>query len=147
MGAEVETTAARDLPTAVLNHARSHNATHLVIGRGQPGFWRRLLGRTLTAALIRQASGFTLHLVPAPSTVTPRIRQEAMGLPHWAGWLAVPCLVAITSGLSLLADGLVPEGGIGMIYLAAVVALAALFGPVVAAAGRCWPSWSGTSCS
>ncbi|MCG7360326.1 sensor histidine kinase KdpD [Roseomonas sp. ACRSG] len=135
LGAEVETTVARDLPTAVLNHARAHNATHLVIGRGQPSFWRRLTGRTLTAALIRQARGFTLHLVPAPSSVTPCIRQEAAGLPHWAGWAAVPLLVAVTTGLSLWADGIVPEGGIGMIYLAAVVALAALFGPAAAAAG------------
>lgn len=135
LGAEVETTVARDLPAAALNHARSHNATHLVIGRGRPGLWRRLLGRTLTAALIRQASGFTLHLVPAPSSVVPRIRGEAAGLPGWASWVAVPTLVALTTALSLLADGLVPEGGIGMIYLAAVVALAASFGPMAAGAG------------
>ena len=135
VGAEVETTVARDLPSAVLHHARAHNATHLVVGRGQPTFWRRLTGRTLTAALVRQASGFTLHLVPAPSGVMPRVRREATGLPRWASWAAVPSLVAITTGLSLWADGIVPEGGIGMIYLAAVVALAALFGPVAAASG------------
>jgi two-component system sensor histidine kinase KdpD len=135
LGAEVETTAARDLPVAVLNHARAHNATHLVIGRGQPSFWRRLMGRTLTAALIRQASGFTLHLVPAPSSVLPRVRREAPGLPYWTSWVAVPSLVAVTTGLSFWADGIVPEGGIGMIYLAAVVALAASLGPLAAAAG------------
>jgi two-component system sensor histidine kinase KdpD len=135
LGAEVESTVARDLPTAVLNHARSHNATHLVIGRGRPSLWRRLLGRTLTTVLIRRASGFTLHLVPAPSSVMPRIRREAVGLPRWARWVAVPSLVAFTTGLSLGADGIVPEGGIGMIYLAAVVALAASLGPMAAAAG------------
>ncbi|MFC3124372.1 ATP-binding protein [Pseudoroseomonas globiformis] len=133
--AEVEITAARDLPTVVLNFARIHNATHLVIGRGQPSFWRRWLGRTLSAALIRRASAFTLHIVPAPSGVTPRIRQEANGLPRWASWVAVPSFVAITTGLSLWFDGSVPEGGIGMIYLSAVVALAALLGPIAAAAG------------
>ena len=135
LGAEVETTVARDLPTAVLDHARSHNATHLVIGRGRPSFWRRLLGRTLTASLIRQASSFTLHLVPAPSGVMPRVRREPAGLPRWTSWVAVPVLVAATTSLSLWADGIVPEGGIGMIYLAAVVALAASLGPVAAAAG------------
>jgi two-component system sensor histidine kinase KdpD len=143
LGAEVETTVARDLPTAVLNHARSHNATHLVIGRGRPAFWRRLTGRTLTVALIRQASGFTLHLVPAPSSVMPRLRREAAGVPRWASWLAVPSLVTLTTGLSLWADGIVPEGGIGMIYLSAVVALAASLGPVAAAAGAllCFLVW------
>ncbi|WP_419899158.1 sensor histidine kinase KdpD [Roseomonas sp. USHLN139] len=135
LGAEVATTVARDLPAAVLRHARAHNATHLVIGRGRPGFWRRLAGRTLTAALVRQASAFTLHLVPAPSGVTPRIRREAAGLPRWAAWIAVPAMAGATTGLSLWADGIVPEGGLGMIYLAGVVALAAMLGPVAAAAG------------
>jgi two-component system sensor histidine kinase KdpD len=135
LGAEVETTVARDLAAAVLNHARSHNVTHLVVGRGRPSFWRRLLGRTLTAMLIRRASGFTLHLVPAPSGVMPRMRREAAGLPRWASWVTVPLPVAVTTGLSLSADGIVPEGGIGMIYLAAVVALAASLGPMAAASG------------
>jgi two-component system sensor histidine kinase KdpD len=80
LGASVETTVARDLPAAVLAHARAQNATHLVIGRGRPPFWRRLLGRRLTTALIRQAEGFTLHLIPAPSAVTARLRREAPGL-------------------------------------------------------------------
>ncbi|MBO1081258.1 sensor histidine kinase [Roseomonas haemaphysalidis] len=133
--AEVETTAARDLPTAVLNHARTHNATHLVVGRGQPSVWRRLTGRTLTTALVRQASSFTLHLVPALSGVMPRVRREVAGLPNWASWVAVPSLVALTTLVSIWADGIVPEGGLGMIYLAAVVALAAWFGPTAAAAG------------
>jgi two-component system sensor histidine kinase KdpD len=135
LGAEVETTVARNVPPAVLAHARAHNATHIVIGRGTPSAWRRMTGRTLTAMMIRQAADFTLHLVPSPSAVPARIRPEAVGLPGWVGWVTVPALVSLATGLSLLADGAVPEGGLGMIYLAAVVALAALFGPLPAAAG------------
>ncbi|WP_187784337.1 sensor histidine kinase [Teichococcus aerophilus] len=135
LGAEVETTVARDVPPAVLAHARAHNVTHIVIGRGRPAGWRRLTGRTLTATLIRQAADFTLHLIPAPTSVPGRVRAEARGLPGWVGWAAVPVLVCLATGASLVADGAVPEGGLGMIYLAAVVALAAMFGPMPAAAG------------
>jgi two-component system sensor histidine kinase KdpD len=135
LGAEVETTVARDLPSAVLALARARNATHLVIGRGQPALWRRMTGRTLTAALIRQSGDFTLHLVPTPSSATRRLQPERTGLPRWVEWSAVPVLVGLTTGASLLMDGLVPEGGLGMIYLAAVVALASWFGPMPAALG------------
>jgi two-component system sensor histidine kinase KdpD len=135
LGAEVETTVARDLPTAALAYARTRNATHIVIGRGQPSWWRRLTGRTLSIAMLRQGGDFTLHMVPSASGVPTRIRREATGLPGWVGWTAVPVLAALATGAGLLAGDSIPNGGLGMIYLAAVVALAAWFGPLRAAAG------------
>jgi two-component system sensor histidine kinase KdpD len=130
LGAETETVVASDLVGAILAQARAANATHLVIGRGRPALWRRLAGRTLSAALLRRATDFTLHLVPSPAA-QPAPRQAARRervLPGWIGWAAVPALVGLATAVGLATDGLVPEGALGMVYLAAIVATAVGFG-------------------
>lgn len=130
LGAETETIAAADLPSAILREARARNATHLVIGRGRPGWWRRLTGRTLSATLLRQATDFTLHLVPEPAGQPRRLPAEGGALPHWAGWVATPVLVALATAVGLAFDGVVPEGALGMVYLVPIVAAAVGFGPI-----------------
>ncbi|MCU0890075.1 MAG: sensor histidine kinase KdpD [Rubritepida sp.] len=130
LGATTETVVAADLPSAILREARARNATHLVIGRGTPGGWRRLTGRTLSAALLRQATDFTLHLVPAPAGAPRPLQPERRGLPRWAGWAATPALVAGATGVGAAFDGVVPEGALGMVYLVPIVAAAVGFGPV-----------------
>lgn len=145
LGAEAEVTAAPNLVGAALAHARARNASHIVVGRGRPALWRRALGRTLAQRLAREARDFALHIVPAPAGPGPRARAapspaRARALPHA---LAVPALVGVATLASHLLDGSVPESAFGMVYLAAVVALAALAGPWHAAAGAalaflCW---------
>ncbi|MDX2202538.1 MAG: sensor histidine kinase KdpD [Hyphomicrobiaceae bacterium] len=130
LGAEVETVAAADLPSAILREARARNVTHIVIGRGRPGWWRRIAGRTLSATLLRQATDFTLHLVPEPAGASRRLRPERRDLPAWAGWVATPILVALATAAGLAVDGVVPEGALGMIYLVPIVAAAVGFGPI-----------------
>lgn len=130
LGAVTETVVAADLPSTILREARARNATHLVIGRGRPAWWRRLAGRTLSAVLLRQATDFTLHLVPEPAAAPRRVPAERRGLPPWLGWAATAALVSGATLIGLGVDGVVPEGALGMIYLVPIVAAAVGFGPV-----------------
>lgn len=130
LGATTETVVAADLPSAILREARAHNVTHLVIGRGRPGWWRRLTGRTLSATLLRRATDFTLHLVPEPAGTPRTPPAERTGLPSWAGWAATPALVAAATAVGLAFDGVVPDGALGMVYLVPIVAAAVGFGPL-----------------
>ncbi|WP_431270260.1 hypothetical protein [Dankookia sp. P2] len=90
LGAEAETVVGADLPAAILREAQARNVTHLVIGRGRPARWRRLAGRTLSAALLRRAGDFTLHVVPEPAGTPRSLPPERRALPRWAGWMAPP---------------------------------------------------------
>jgi two-component system sensor histidine kinase KdpD len=134
LGATTETVVAADLPSAILKEARSRNVTHLVIGRGRPSWWRRATGRTLSAILLRRATDFTLHLVPDPA-VPLRPLRELPGAPAWLLWAAVPMLIGSVVALGHLAEGVLPERTLGMVFLAAVVALAVAAGPGQAALG------------
>jgi two-component system, OmpR family, sensor histidine kinase KdpD len=63
LGAEVVRLHARDPVPAIIDFARSHGVGHIIIGRShQPG-WRQLLGRSVPLRLVREASGFDLHIV------------------------------------------------------------------------------------
>ncbi|RYJ04429.1 MAG: sensor histidine kinase KdpD, partial [Acetobacteraceae bacterium] len=131
LGAEVETVVAADLPSAILACARARNATHLVLGRGRSIWWRRLTGRTLAAALLRQATEFSLHLVPDPA-LPPRPAKGDREWPAWIGWTAVLAFVGAATAVGVATDGVVPEGALGMVYLAAIVAAAVVAGPAPA---------------
>jgi two-component system sensor histidine kinase KdpD len=87
-------------------------------------------GRTLSATLLRQATDFTLHLVPEPAGAPRRTPPERRDLPPWVGWAATPVLVALATGVGIAFDGMVPEGALGMVYLVPIVAAAVGFGPV-----------------
>ena len=144
LGAEAETVVAADLPSAILREARARNASHLVIARGRPPFWRRLTGRTLSGALLRRATDFTLHLVPNPAGPSRRPRHRELELPGWIGWVGVPALVGLATAIGHVSDGAVPEGALGMVYLAAIVAAAVGFGPLhgLAAAALSFLCWN-----
>jgi two-component system sensor histidine kinase KdpD len=141
LGAETEVTTATDLPGAILAHARARNATHIILGRGDPPFWRRALGRTLSAVLARRATEFTLHVVPGQAAARPPAAPRS--LPAWTTWMMVPLLVGAATLACLALDGEVPDVAFGMVYLAAVVAIAAIVGPLHAGLGAllgflCW---------
>ncbi|MDB5379979.1 MAG: sensor histidine kinase, partial [Rubritepida sp.] len=132
LGAETEVTTASDLPSAILAHARLRNATHIIVGRGNPPLWRRLLGRTLIMALAHRATEFTLHVVP---NATARPAAPERPWPAWTSWFAIPLLVGAATLVCDALDGRVPDAGLGMVYLAAIVAIAAITGPVQASLG------------
>ncbi|MBS7790100.1 sensor histidine kinase KdpD [Roseococcus sp. SDR] len=133
LGAETEVTTATDLPAAIIAHARARRATHIILGRGAPVWWRRMLGRRLIASLARQAPEFTLHVVPSPAAA--RAPAPPRAWPGWTAWLVVPLLVGGATLACALLDGMVPDAAFGMVYLAAIVAIAATVGPLQAGAG------------
>ncbi|MEW6660758.1 MAG: universal stress protein [Thermodesulfobacteriota bacterium] len=63
LGAEVVRLKASDPVHALLDFARSHGVGHILIGRSQQPWWRKLLGRSVTHRLIEEAAGFDVHSV------------------------------------------------------------------------------------
>jgi two-component system sensor histidine kinase KdpD len=63
LGAEVVRLQARDPVTALIDFARSHGVSHIIIGRSFQPWWRRLLGRSFVERMVEEADGFDLHIV------------------------------------------------------------------------------------
>ncbi len=131
LGAEVEIRAGGRLVETTLEVARARNVTHLVIGRGAPSWRRRLTGRTLAGTLVRQGPEFSLHVVPVGGVLLRR-RRASPWPEGWAPWLASTALVGGVIGAGELLHGMLEHEALGMIFLAAVVATATVWGLPVA---------------
>jgi two-component system sensor histidine kinase KdpD len=143
LGAELETAAGGDLVGTVLELARKRNVTHIVMGRARPPLLRRLIGRSLARAMLRRSTDFTLHVVPAPSLVpikAPRLPRPPVQVVPWVVSVA---LVGLVVGIGEVLERLVPAEALGMLFLAAVVAAATLYGLAVAlfAAALSFVAW------
>jgi two-component system sensor histidine kinase KdpD len=63
MGGEFVRLQSEEPATAILDFARSHRVSDLIIGRAQVSWWRRLLRQSVTDQLVDGATGLDLHIV------------------------------------------------------------------------------------
>jgi two-component system, OmpR family, sensor histidine kinase KdpD len=131
LGAEIEVAHNEDLVAAVLETARKRNVTQIVMGRGEPPPWRRLIGHTLAHNLLRHAPAFALHVVPAPMA-SPTKRPWVMPKEPWFAWAGAIALVACVTGICEILTRVVSHEALGMVFLAAVVAASVSWGLRVA---------------
>ncbi|HWE27851.1 MAG TPA: histidine kinase [Polyangia bacterium] len=72
LGAEIVRLKGSDPVACLLDFARSHGVGHIIIGRSHQPWWKQVLGRSVPLRLVREASGFDVHIVsftdeePAP---------------------------------------------------------------------------------
>ncbi|MHB8068148.1 MAG: sensor protein KdpD [Desulfobaccales bacterium] len=63
LGAEIVRLKAKDPVPALLDFARSHGVGHIIIGRSQQSWWRKLTSLSPAYRLIEEAAGFDVHIV------------------------------------------------------------------------------------
>jgi two-component system sensor histidine kinase KdpD len=63
LGAEVVRLKSDDPAAALLDFARSHRVSDLIVGRTELPWWRRLLGRSVLQRLVDTSAGLDLHIV------------------------------------------------------------------------------------
>ncbi len=63
LGAEVVRLRAKDPVEALLDFARAHGVGHIIVGRSHQPWWRQWLGRGADVRLLREGTGFDIHVV------------------------------------------------------------------------------------
>ncbi len=132
LGAAIESRASAEIVASVLELARARNVTQIVIGRGagRRAWLPRVSGRSLAMTLLRRAPEFALHVVPTsraarrPHAAAARPR---LGLELFA--VLVPgLLVGAVVGIGETLPRWLGHETLGMLFLAAAVASATLYG-------------------
>jgi two-component system sensor histidine kinase KdpD len=137
LGAETVSLSGSAVADEILEYARSHGVTRIVIGKSGEARWRLLLRRSIVDKLLRSSGDIDIHIVQgvaAPDTTSTQVRIARGSRRHYAGALGaviVACLVALVMqefGLS--------EANKAVVFMPAVVAAAMWWGlgPGVAAA-------------
>ncbi len=136
LGAEISRLSARDLPTEVLRFAAQENITQILMGRSAPGFFKRLMRRSLSDEIMRQASGVSVHIL---TDKTDAARPFRFRRPWWtlSGLALAPVAVAGAVLIGIAASHFLRLPNLSMIFLAAVLFCAVTSGTTsaVAAAG------------
>ena len=131
-----------DVATALVDFARAERVTQIVLGVSRQGRWHRLVRGSIVDRVARQAEAFDVHVIATERTEhagltaqrSGRRRRRMSSLPpvrQAAGWaLAVVGLPVLTvAATQLSAHVTLPT--VLLLYLALVVAIAALGGLVV----------------
>lgn len=137
LGGRALTLAGRSVAETVLDYARRHNVTKIVVGKPLEPRWRRLLRGSVVDQIIRAGDPVDLYVISAGSEAA-RPSEWAEWHPHppWRRYAQAMLLVLLGSLLSSVVHRFLAPTNLVMIYLLVVVA-AALYlgrGPAVLAA-------------
>ena len=129
---------ARRIADDVLDFARKHNATHIIVGKSARSRWLELLRGSVVHDLVRRAGNISVHVIageeiatePAPPMLATvaTAAQPFDPLPYIVALLAVAAALAISK---LLQPSLGLEN-VDLIFLTAIVGVAVRYG--------LWPS-------
>ncbi len=129
LGADISRLSARDLPSEVLRYARRENITQIVLGRSRASWLKRLLGRSLSDEITKQAEGIAVHIVTSPRTKAPLFRWPRPILGASALLAAIGAVaLSVGIGLYVMQANWLKAPAISMFFLAAVLLCANRFG-------------------
>lgn len=133
LGGEVVRFSSEQVATSILDWARQHNVTRLVIGKPtHPRLWDRLQG-SLLDTLVRGSGDIDVLVISGEAEDSPRVgpppRERGS---TWRAWLASTGVVALTTIVTALVDRVVRVPSPEMIYLLAIMVVAASLGRVPA---------------
>jgi two-component system sensor histidine kinase KdpD len=127
-GGETATLQGDDVADTVLDYARDHNCTQIVVGRARKAGWLGRVGKSVTESLIDKAGDFTVVLVggdeddkPKPALFRPRMES---GWHVWLGDAIALIATAVATAVGFGIDLYLPVANISVTYLLAVMIVA-----------------------
>jgi two-component system, OmpR family, sensor histidine kinase KdpD len=136
LGGEALTIPGRRIADDLLAYAGANNITQIVIGKSQRSRWFELLHGSVVHDLVRRAGNISVHVIAGESTepapVSPVGVQAAKKPFDARPYLATVLIIAAALGLGLGLKEFVNVLNIALVFLTAVLIVAASFG--------LWPS-------
>ncbi|MFD4405121.1 ATP-binding protein [Nocardia sp. NPDC058499] len=134
LGAELHTVVGDEVPTALLDFARTVNATQLVLGTSRRSRWARMFDEGIGAEVVQHSGKIDVHMVTHEAAGRRhrrrRPRPKARRTAAWVAAFAVPS--AISAILAVWLDRYLDLVSESALYFVAVLAVA-LFGGVLPA--------------
>ncbi|NYF31133.1 sensor histidine kinase KdpD [Sphingopyxis sp. JAI108] len=130
LGATIATVPSENVIAGLRGQIEALRATQLVIGRSQRSWWFELRHGSVVEALIREASGLAVHVIPSPEAATARHGREgwARGWGRPGHYAAALLLIAATTGAAKLSERWIGTGAVDLLYLVPVIIAATLYG-------------------
>ena len=112
----------------LLDYARRHNVTRIVIGKPTHAPWRDLLRGSLLDEVVRGSGEIEVH-VTSGDEVREAVEASPRVVPApWIAWLAAAALVGVTTAIASAGRAILELPDIAMLYLLAIMAVALRYG-------------------
>ena len=123
LGAEVITTAGRDVAEALLRIARQNNVTQIIMGKPLGTPWFSFLKPDLLRWLMRNSGNIDIHMIPSEEGAQPKREslEERLARTPWQEFGIALGIAAAVTGFSLLIFNYIGYWAIALFYLFAVV--------------------------
>jgi two-component system sensor histidine kinase KdpD len=130
LGGTMHTVVGEDVAAALLDFARSVNATQVVIGTSRRSRWARMFDEGIGAQVVQQSGNVDVHMVTHPEAHTGiSWSHTLLGRGRFTPWLAAVTIPAVLCLLtSALPAGSLGVGGQTALFVAGVVAVALIGG-------------------
>ncbi len=129
LGGRALTLPGSSIPETLLQVAREHNITKIIVGKPLRPRWQEILFGSVVDELVRKSDTIDIFIVSAPEG-TQSVRGKAAWQPHrpWSRYLWAIFLVLVTTGIGALFQHGISPTNLVMVYLLAVVVAAAYLG-------------------
>lgn len=129
LGADAVRLSGSSVAEAVLDFARKHNVTRILVGKPRHGRWRDLLRGSVLDALVRKSGDIDIQVLGGEKPSEPPRPFVGPSEPFdWKAYARGAFLVAISTALSALGFGLLDLPDVVMIYLLANMIVAVRYG-------------------
>lgn len=129
LGADVQELQGQTVADTVIDYAKAHNITKIVMGKPLKSRWQEMLRSPVSAQIIRKSGHFDIHIVTGKGEPVEKDRDsDPKSSINWRAYLISLGLVIMATLIGLLLQPLVHPANLIMIYLLCVVISAVYFG-------------------
>jgi len=129
LGADVQELQGQSVADTIIDYAKTHNITKIVVGKPLRSRWQEMLRRSVSAQIIRKSSHFDIHVVSGKGEPVEQEKESASKTSiNWRGYLISLGLVIVATLIAVLLQSFVHPANLIMIYLLCVVVAAIYFG-------------------
>lgn len=122
LGAEVVRVSGHHVADAVLDYARSHSVTRIILGNPRRKWWQDFLNTTLVDQIIRQSGMIDVYVISDErGIIQSGVISSIQTNTRWPAYLKAVLIVLLATAISLPLHLAIEPVNLVMIYLAAVV--------------------------
>ena len=124
LGASVVRLAGARESEVLLEHARQHSVTRIVIGKPTHSRWRDRLRGSLLDEVVRGSGEIEVQVTAGDDAPPPAARTQRTPASAWFEWIGAAVLVGAATALGELGRGLAELPDLAMLYVLVIMAVA-----------------------
>ena len=123
LGASVVRLTGATVSGAILDYARKHNVTRLIVGKARPARFRTGLGRSLLDQIVAGSGDIDVHVISGDPGADEARSEPVRRVEHtpWSAYAWAVVFVAVTTGIAVLVRALYDVPDLEILYVVTVM--------------------------